>query len=143
MQERDFNSHTFSSPTELYLCDCRAPESLAAVHPSLAARRALGPVVPLREDGGGHAGGPGQAEVEALPAVMGRRGSGEDARHHVEGEQDLGQTDPHVQNLLVFAEASGGREELVEIHCGEITNNWRCSSGIEPVGQEEEEEEEG
>lgn len=80
------------------------------------------------------AGGMGKAEVEvrcseegrlipghpvrALSAAMRRRGSGKDARHHVESEEDLGQADPYVQNLLIFSEAPDCGEELFEIHCG-------------------------
>lgn len=51
---------------------------------------------------------------------MGRRGAGEDAHHHVEGEEDLRQTNPYVENFLISTEAADGREDLVEIHFGEM-----------------------
>lgn len=61
----------------------------------------------------------------AISAVIGRRGSGEDAHHHVESEEDLWQTNPYVENLLVLPEAPDGSEDLVKIHlfggkCGSI-----------------------
>lgn len=86
----------------LYLGDGGALKSLPAVDPSVTARHALSAVAQqhdiLRE-----AGGVGEAEVQggwiqgliprcwtrALAALMGRRGSGEDAHQHVEGEEDL------------------------------------------------------
>lgn len=49
---------------------------------------------------------------------MRRRGSGENAHHHVESEKDLRQTNPYVQDLLVFSEAPDGGEDLVKIHLG-------------------------
>lgn len=94
-------------------------------------RDALGPVAEQRGIGRG-AGRILEAEVQAhgtgdgrvipgrragaISAVMGRRGSGEDAHHHVESEEDLRQTNPYVENLLVLPEASDGSEDLVKIH---------------------------
>lgn len=111
--------------SEVYLCDGAALKHLTAVDPSAATRDALCPIA-RRQRVRGEAGGVREAEVEglipgscaeAVPALVWRRGSGEDAHHHVEGEQDLRQTDPYVQDLLVFAETSYGREDLIEIHC--------------------------
>lgn len=115
----------------LYLGDRGALERLLAVHPAVATRDALSPVVPPR-DPGGEAGGVREAgalaggdgehgstpgrRARVVAAVMRRRGPGEDAHHHVEGEQDLGQANPHVQRLLKSAKASDGGEDLVEIH---------------------------
>lgn len=88
----------------LYLGDSGALESLFAVNPSVATRDVLSSVA-LEQGLSGEAGGVREAEVQvdctrdqglipdrwarALPALMGRRGSGEDAHHHVEGKQDL------------------------------------------------------
>lgn len=101
---RSLRSHLTCSIT-LYLCDYCTLEGLRAVHPSLATRDALGPVV-LQQDARGEAGGirggapvlaerPGEGGLipgswaRAVPAVEGRRGSGEDTHHHVEGEEDV------------------------------------------------------
>lgn len=110
----------------LYLCDSGAVENLPAVDPSVDARDALRPVA-MQLCVRGEAGGVREAEVHGdslipvtrvgvFPAPVWRRGSGEDAHHHVEGEEDLRQTNPYVQNLLVLAETSDGSEDLVEIH---------------------------
>lgn len=105
-------------------------ENLRAVDPAAAARDALRPVA-LRPQHHlrGEAGGLREAGVlcgersliprswaGAFPAAVGRRGPGEDAHHHVEGEKDLRQTNPDVQDLLIFAKAADGSEDLVEIH---------------------------
>lgn len=58
---------------------------------------------------------------------MRRRGSGENAHHHVESEKDLRQTNPYVQDLLVFSEAPDGGEDLVKIHLG---RRGECRSQI-------------
>lgn len=61
-----------------------------------------------------------------ISAVMGRRGSGEDAHHHVESEEDLRQTNPYVENLLVLPKAPDGSEDLVKIHLlGGMWVNYR------------------
>lgn len=88
-----------------YLGDGCALESLLAVHPSVATWDALSPVT-QQQDIRREAWGFREAEVQAqchgegglipghwagaLSAVIGRRGSGEDAHHHVKGEEDLG-----------------------------------------------------
>lgn len=90
---------------KVYLCDCGALKRLLAVHPSITTRDALSPVA-LEQDIGREAGGIREAGVQAVcirdkcliplhrtravSAVMRRRGSREDAYHHVKGEQDLG-----------------------------------------------------
>lgn len=124
-----------AAASSAYLGDGCALESLLAVHPSSATRDALRPV-PGQQDVRGEAGGVREAGVRAqrtgtregglvpghragaVPALMGRRGSGEDAHHHVEGEEDLRQTDPDVENFLISPKAADGREDLVEIHFG-------------------------
>ena len=88
----------------LYLGDSGALENLPAVDPSAAARDALRPVS-LQRRVRGEAGGVREAEVRrdraggeglvpgsrvgAFPAPVRRRGSGKDAHHHVEGQEDL------------------------------------------------------
>lgn len=125
---------------KLYLSDSGALERLLAVQPSMTTWDALSPVAPQQHIGG-EAGGIGEAEVQAectrdkglipghgarvVSAVMWRRGPCEDAHHHVKGEQDLGQTNPCVQHFLIFAEATDGSEDLVEIHFGKYLPIWR------------------
>ncbi|KAG7257109.1 hypothetical protein CRUP_026251 [Coryphaenoides rupestris] len=61
-------------------------------------------------------------EVQAGPvtrgrggtADVGRRGSSEDGDQHVEGQKDLRETDPYVQDLLEPAKAADQRENLFE-----------------------------
>lgn len=88
-----------------HLGDRGAVEGLLAVDPSVGTCRLLSPVPP-QSSVRGEAGGLGEAEVQAecagerglvpgradgaLPAAVGRRGPGEDARQHVEGQEDLG-----------------------------------------------------
>jgi len=89
---------------QLYLGDSGALKYLLAVDPSVATRDALRPVA-LQQHIRGEAGGVREAGVQGdgsednglipdscagvLPALMGRHGSGKDAHHHVEGEEDL------------------------------------------------------
>lgn len=96
--------HRATSHPSAYLGDCCTLEGLPAVRPSSATWAALSPVI-RQQDIRGQAWGFREAEVQAqrrgeegqilgrwagaLSAAVGRRGSGEDAHHHVEGEEDL------------------------------------------------------
>lgn len=98
-------------------------DALGPVAEQWSIRRGAGRVLEAEVQAGST--GDGRVIAEAISAVMGRRGSGEDAHHHVESEENLRQTNPYVENLLVLPEASDGSEDLVKIHlfggkCGSV-----------------------